>query len=265
MSRGPVYVVGDVHGHLDRLVAGLGDAGLLTPEAAWAGGDSTLWFIGDLFDRGPDGILALDLVMRLEREAADSGGAVRMLLGNHEVLILSVHRFYKPPTEDVGIAFVLDWMLNGGRPSDLAGLGPEHVEWLCERPCLALEGDALLVHADSTFYTRYGRSVEEVNERVRSILRSDDARAWGQLLSDFTERHAFDDGSPSGRMRAESFLRTFGGRRLVHGHTPIPGVTGAPPETVRRPHVYANGLCVNVDGGMYLGGPGFVYRLPGCG
>jgi len=26
--------------------------------------------------------------------------------------------------------------------------------------------------------------------------------------------------------------------------------------------VYAGGLCVNVDSGMYLGGPGFVYRLP---
>ncbi len=30
----------------------------------------------------------------------------------------------------------------------------------------------------------------------------------------------------------------------------------------KAPFIYANGLCVNVDGGMYLGGPGFVYRLP---
>jgi len=26
--------------------------------------------------------------------------------------------------------------------------------------------------------------------------------------------------------------------------------------------IYAGGLCINLDGGMYLDGPGFVYQLP---
>jgi hypothetical protein len=29
------------------------------------------------------------------------------------------------------------------------------------------------------------------------------------------------------------------------------------PEEVTEPLVYADGLCVNIDSGMYLGGPGF--------
>jgi len=35
---------------------------------------------------------------------------------------------------------------------------------------------------------------------------------------------------------------------------------GRPDDQVTEPLVYAGGLCVNVDGGMYRGGPGFVYR-----
>ena len=42
----------------------------------------------------------------------------------------------------------------------------------------------------------------------------------------------------------------------------LKGNTGQPPEDVREPLVYSRGRCVNVDGGMYLGGPGFVYQLP---
>ncbi|HEX9439253.1 MAG TPA: serine/threonine protein phosphatase, partial [Roseiflexaceae bacterium] len=54
----------------------------------------------------------------------------------------------------------------------------------------------------------------------------------------------------------------FGGRQIVHGHTPISSMRRCLPEEVVEPLVYAGGLCVNVDGGMYLGGPGFVYQVP---
>ena len=82
--------MGDVHGHRDVLVGLLRDAGLLDAAEAWTGADARLWLLGDLADRGPDGIGTIDLVRRLERE---SGGAVRCLLGNHEALILAAHRF----------------------------------------------------------------------------------------------------------------------------------------------------------------------------
>ncbi|MCB0173968.1 MAG: hypothetical protein KDI62_16720 [Anaerolineae bacterium] len=54
----------------------------------------------------------------------------------------------------------------------------------------------------------------------------------------------------------------WAGQRLVHGHTPISKITDQPPKTVDEPLLYAGGRCVNVDGGMYLGGPGCLYRLP---
>ncbi len=60
---------------------------------------------------------------------------------------------------------------------------------------------------------------------------------------------------------AADYLRTFGARRLVHGHTPIGYVGRDLPARITQPWIYADGLCVNVDGGMFLGEPGFLYEL----
>ena len=69
--------MGDVHGHRDVLVRLLGDVGLLDAGEAWTGADARLWLLGDLTDRGPDGIGTIDLVRRLERESGGATNAMR--------------------------------------------------------------------------------------------------------------------------------------------------------------------------------------------
>lgn len=49
----PLFIVGDVHGQYQRLVALLQSAGLIGPDCAWTGGAATLVCTGDFFDRGP--------------------------------------------------------------------------------------------------------------------------------------------------------------------------------------------------------------------
>ena len=44
--------------------------GSWTRRSRWTGADARLWLVGDLVDRGPDGIGAIELVRRLERESA---------------------------------------------------------------------------------------------------------------------------------------------------------------------------------------------------
>ena len=256
-----MYVIGDVHGQYDKLVAVLRDAGLIDAANQWRGGGATLWFMGDYFDRGLDGIAAIDLIRALQEEAAEAGGRVGALLGNHDVLILAARRFGDQPSGGPGGTFLSSWRQNGGEASDLARLGAAHEAWLCNLPALALSGGRLLAHADATFYQVYGRSVPAVNHAFRALLHGDDPAAWDKLLDYFSQRRAFQD-RDLGPARVGRVLALYGGRQLVHGHTPIAKLSGSRPEGVSGPLVYAGGLAVDVDAGMYLGGRGFVACLP---
>ena len=84
-----VVAIGDVHGSYDKLLKLLRGTDLVDEELSWAGGETHLVFVGDLVDRGPDDRQVLDLVKRLQPEAAATGGRIHALLGNHEVMNLS--------------------------------------------------------------------------------------------------------------------------------------------------------------------------------
>ena len=269
----PFYVIGDLHGHYTRLMNLLRAANLVDDELHWAAGDATLCFMGDFCDRGPQGIECIDLVMRLQREAELAGGQVVALMGNHEPLLLAAHRFGMQETDGPGGSFWGDWHYNGGQVSDLERLTPAHVEWLSNLPAMVQVEDRLLMHADALFYIGYGRSIEEVNRHIGKVLQSSNVYEWDQLLVAFTERLAFVRGQIMAEVpmnhveRAQIFLRIYSGperqsrlaTQIIHGHTPIPYMTQQQPQQIIQAHIYADDLCVNVDGGLYLGGPGFVH------
>ena len=79
-----VVAIADVHGAYEAMVETLGNVGILNDDSEWAGGEAHLVIVGDLLDRGPRSRDALDLLMRLEDEAAMAGGKVHVLIGNHE-------------------------------------------------------------------------------------------------------------------------------------------------------------------------------------
>jgi hypothetical protein len=83
-----VVAVGDVHGAFDELVAVLADTGLIDGELRWVGGETHLVMLGDIADRGPRPRECFDLMIRLQHEAAEAGGRLHFLLGNHEVMNL---------------------------------------------------------------------------------------------------------------------------------------------------------------------------------
>jgi hypothetical protein len=259
-SMSPTFVIGDLHGQLEKTLGLLRTAGLIDASHRWSGADATLCFLGDYCDRGPEGIGCVDLVMRLQGEASAAGGRTIALLGNHEPLLLSAHRFVHS-REAIWASFWTNWKRNGGVDQDLAGLTPEHVDWISTLPAMVHLGRHLLAHADAVFYIDYGDTVSSVNGRIAQVLTSDDLRQWDQLLTVFTERLAFFPQQTMGASLAALFLQTFGGEQLIHGHTPISYMLGQSAATIYEALIYADGLCVNVDGGMYQGGPGFVYEL----
>jgi hypothetical protein len=252
-------MIGDVHGQLKKLVKLLQDAQLIDTDHHWKAGTAMLWFMGDFVDRGPEGIAVLDLVMRLQTEASASGGSVASLLGNHEMLLLAAYRFGRRST-GLGSNFLTRWKRNGGNRKDIAGLTRDHLDWMAHLPAMARVDDYLLMHADAPLYIKAGRTVDEVNTAFMKLLSRSDALAWEEMLEDFAQRGAFLH-TLNGEEFARRFLRIFGGRHLVHGHTPISSVLRCPPGKVKSAWIYAGEQCINIDGGMFLGGPGFVHQL----
>jgi hypothetical protein len=88
-AGGRVVAIGDVHGSFSGLTTILAESGLIDADLHWTGGDATLVQTGDLLDRGVDVREVVELLMRLQAEAADSGGRVEVLLGNHETMNLT--------------------------------------------------------------------------------------------------------------------------------------------------------------------------------
>ncbi len=93
-------------------------------------------------------------------------------------------------------------------------------------------------------------------------------RLLPQLFRKFTKRFAFRD---EGASAARELLGVYGGRRVVHGHSPIPYLLGesgsedGSPDSgpqIDGPHVYADGLAVALDGGVTMAGKLLVSGLP---
>ncbi len=229
-------MIGDVQGQLAKLTAALRGAGLIAPDLTWAGGEAALWFLGDLVDRGPNGITVVELVMRLQREAAEAGGKVGALLGNHDALLLTADRFGDRHASGAGATFRADWERNGGLAADLAALTPRHVAWLQALSPLAAVGDTVLAHADALFYLAYGRSIAEVNAAFARQLRSDDAAAWDRLLREFSERLAFRDDRPDGAANLDVFSGTsaLAGSSTVTPRSPCSPGSRRPKSVIRR-------------------------------
>lgn len=257
--QAPIYVIGDIHGQLKKLVLMLQRADLIDHDLRWIGGNATLWFLGDFVDRGPDGITVIDFVMRLQGEASAMGGLVQSLQGNHELLLLAAYRFGRRST-GLGSNFLSRWKRNGGNLKDLKKLTLRHLDWLSALPAMARVGQHLLLHADAPLYIKYGSSIEDVNANFQKLITRSDALAWEELLEDFARRGAFH--SAYGEAFARRILDIYGGQQLIHGHTPISVMVGCPPQKVIEAWTYANGLCINVDSGLFLGSSGFIYQLP---
>jgi hypothetical protein len=129
LPRAPrVVAIGDIHGELEGFSGLLREVGLVDELGAWSGGDATLVQLGDFLDRGTEVRAVMDLLRRLQREAAAAGGEVVVLMGNHEgmnavgalrdVSAEAVATFAGEQSEELrrrGLAAWEDWLLARAR------------------------------------------------------------------------------------------------------------------------------------------------------
>ncbi len=72
-------IIGDVHGHADRLRSLLSTMGYREQRGVWGHRDRTAVFVGDLIDRGSGQLETVRMV-----QAMVDAGSAQMVLGNHE-------------------------------------------------------------------------------------------------------------------------------------------------------------------------------------
>ncbi|GGJ30926.1 metallophosphoesterase family protein [Deinococcus roseus] len=241
-----IFVLSDIHGRLKEMLALLHSHGLIDREVNYTGRNHTLVFLGDYTDRGEHGKEVLDVVMRLSHQAPDQ---VHALLGNHDLMLLAAALHPNHQGKDARYTLKDFWLNNGGQKRDLRHLQPHHIEWLQSRPALLKLGEYLFMHADSLMYLRYGRNLRDVNWFFRQVMCFGDAALWAILIEEFTERRAFFQDTTL----IQPVLEAFGGSCMVHGHTPIHYMLGIERDavlTLTEPYMYANGKCINVDGGL---------------
>jgi bis(5'-nucleosyl)-tetraphosphatase (symmetrical) len=118
----PIYAIGDLQGCHASLLALLDRIDAVAPE-------STLWFTGDLVNRGPQSLATLRLVRSL-------GARAQTVLGNHDLHLLAMAHGIRPPHHSDTLADIL-----------AAPDRDELLDWLRQQPLAHFANDHLLVHA----------------------------------------------------------------------------------------------------------------------
>ena len=79
-------IIGDIHGHADKLEALLRTLGYRKTAGAWRHPERQAIFVGDFVDRGPAQLRAIDTARRM----VDAGAALAVM-GNHELNAIAWH------------------------------------------------------------------------------------------------------------------------------------------------------------------------------
>jgi hypothetical protein len=190
-----VVAFADVHGAYSDLTGLLKAAKVVDDDLHWSAGRTHAVSLGDLLDRGDESRKVMDLLMRLQDEAANAGGALHVVLGNHEAMNLLGDLRYVTVGEYAAFAQEepagvrekqrADWIARNGPESGAAfdrqfppgyfghraAFAPDgrYGRWLLSLPAVIAVNDTLYMHAGPSKAVR-GMSVAEINTRYRTAL-----------------------------------------------------------------------------------------------
>ena len=152
------FVLSDPHGRLDCLVSILQAGGVIDERLNWSFGGDRLVLIGDVMDRGDDVTQIFWLLYKLEAQAAEAGGSLNMVYGNHESMVLAgdlryCREKYRMLADTLGITV-----------PRLYGPDTETGRWLGNLNAMMMVGDDIFVHAGlSRQFHELGLAIPEVN------------------------------------------------------------------------------------------------------
>jgi 3',5'-cyclic AMP phosphodiesterase CpdA len=204
---------------------------VIGPDDRWTGGSTVLVQTGDVMDRADEVRVILDLLDRLEEEAAAAGGRVIELLGNHE--ILNLRGDFLSVTAGDRDAF-------GGAEARRSALSAQgaYGRRLGTLDAVVQIGDTVFVHAGiPRAWAALG--VRGINEAVHQALTAGDGPVLGRDGPLWYRGYLKND-EPRACAEAAEALRLLRARRMVMGHTVQAG---------GRPVARCGGALIGIDTG----------------
>lgn len=158
-QAGKILILSDPHGNWECFSSILKKWNVVDQEYRWTFGKNQLVVIGDVFDRGKDVLPIYWLLYKLEKEAADAGGQLVFLLGNHEGMVLAGDlRYVKSKYLHLADTLHIPYQELWNKQTELG-------RWLGTRNTMQLIGDNLFVHAGlSLNFLDKNKSIPEVNK-----------------------------------------------------------------------------------------------------
>ncbi len=254
-----VVALGDLHGDLQSTRKALRLGGAIDEQDRWIGGRLVVVQTGDQLDRGDEEQAILDLLARLQTEAAAAGGAVHILNGNHELMNVRLDLRYV--TEGGFLDFAEFAPPESGCDSLLLAYPPEqrgrvavfrpggrYARQLAQQDLYVIVGRTLFVHGGITLaHLEYG--LDKLNRQVKNwivgrgdcppLIHTGESPTWERMYSD-------EPDSTDCAMLA-AVLEALDVDRMVVGHTVQEGGIDT--------HCQQQVWCIDAGMSKHYGGP----------
>jgi hypothetical protein len=215
------YAISDFEGEFLIFYTSLIREGVINSEFQWTYGNGHLVVLGDVFSRGNYVNECLWLIYKLEAEAANAGGKVHFILGNHEMFHIMRNDFRYTTQKYFSSAVTL-----GKEMHELYNNNTELGRWLRTKNIITKLGDYILVHAGiSQEVHDRNYSIQYMNEVARTRMRGAlDGSCTGdcEVITGSTNGLYWYRGIAEGEVtqnQVNQFLTQLGGKRMIIGHT----------------------------------------------
>jgi hypothetical protein len=227
-TQSDTLVFSDIEGNVRFLDAALRSLAVTDAKGNWTYGSNHLVIAGDAVDRGRDVFAVLWRLYALSLQAHDAGGAVHLLLGNHEQYLL------RGNTSRANRDHLYALARMGGQEGAFAAdtvIG----RWLRLQPVIIKSGRVVITHGGvNPMVADSGFTVNKLNSAMRRYWSGDmpgkaelDAvigpagvTQYRGYMEDGEDRYARATPAQIGDVLAH-----FGARTIVVGHTLVDGVT----------------------------------------
>lgn len=216
-NKSRVVVISDIEGEFEHFRDLLLATKVINKKYEWIFGKGKLVIAGDLFDRGTQVCQFLWLLYKLEGEAAEKGGEVHVILGNHDIMNLSGDFRY------VESVYTHNSNLMATSYGSLYASDTELGRWLRSKNIIENINGLLVMHGGvSPEVLSQKRSVDVINQICRPYY--DQPQNIPDSLKDMFNKNAlfwyrgyFVD-PRADELLVDSTLAFYGARRIIVGH-----------------------------------------------